>query len=280
LLDKTRKNLFVHRPHEKLMTTMVEIQCQPESELRKQVDPQTITMLDYWHSLCREKVGTELEVVFTDRRNYPFHNISTHVGEENTACPFISGDRVVLTLLIESPKKINPIIVTHEIGHWILKLKGATVLADQNDDIIELGSICSHPALYKLQKSFGHDPKKEIDRKIAHDRRVLPTKIEANSEKTRIKNALYYADDLINCSQNNFTGLESLLSKKLPKTTELVRKILEIAESKDLTKIEEVLPFSKGIVQKLCLTGNWVELDELNNLREQLASLKLKNKTS
>ena len=126
-----------------------------------------------------------------------------------------------------------------------------------------------------LQRSLGHDPQKEIDQRVTHDIAFLRTKIETADEETNIKNALYYADDLINCSRSHRIGLERILNKKLPRTAELVKKIMEVKNSRDISKIDQALPFSKEVVQKLGLAGNWSESDDIEDLRGQIAKLKL-----
>jgi hypothetical protein len=193
----------------------------------------------------------------------------------NTALPQRLGDRLVFMLLLDSTKKIDMIIVTHELGHLVLKLQGLKMLVYRNDrSYWGLGELCSHPALYVLQRSLGHDPQKEIDRRVAHDIAFLRTKIETADEKTNIEKSFYYADDLINCSRSNRIGLERILSNKLPRTAEFVKKILEVKSSRDISRIDQVLPFSKEVVQKLCIAGNWSEYDEIEYLRDKLAELK------
>ena len=188
-----------------------------------------------------------------------------------------------MVLLLESAKKLDMIIVTHELGHWVLRLQGLKVIVNKNDTDIyskssysELSSLCSHPALYRLQRSLGHDPQKVIDKRAAHDMAFLLRKVEANNEKTNIGDALYYADDLINCSRSYRLGLEPRLNSKLLKTAKIAQEILEIKGRRDLSRIEEVLPFSKEIVQKLNLPGNWIELDELEQLKKTRAETQLK----
>lgn len=254
---------------------MATFECHRESALRKQADPPTIRMLEQWQLLCREKVGTMIEVVFVNRREYPFHGINTHIGEMNTAIPQPFEDRLILLLLLEDTKKLDMLIVTHEIGHWFLNLQGLKVIENKNDNSYDyLSSLCSHPALYKLQRSFGHEPQKEIDRRAAHNIAMLGYKTETADEKTNIKSALQYTDDLLNCSRSNRIGLERKISNKLPRTAEIIEIILKLKNSRDLSKIEEVLPFSKEVVQKLGLEGNWSESNDLNQLKKDIAKLK------
>lgn len=176
------------------------MKCFPERALRKVADSPTLKMIDFWHSLCREKVGSILEVVFVDRREYPYHGIDKYIGELNTAIPQQYGGRLLLVMLLENIKKLNMIVVTHELGHWILRLQGLIELENKHDKYNYLCSLCSHPALYELQRSFGHEPQKEIDRRVNHDIALLRGAIEPNDEKLRLEKALYYTDDLINCS--------------------------------------------------------------------------------
>lgn len=257
-----------------------------EAELRKRADQPTIRMLDLWNSLCLERIGSPIEVMICDRREYPFHGISTHNGKLNTSVPQSWQDKVILALLLESGKKSDMIIVTHELGHWVLRLQGFKVLVNVNDRKMhsedrygELSSLCTHPALYILQRRLGLDPQKEIDKRTAHDIAFLLRKTETNDEKTNTEAALYYADDLLNCSRSNRIGLERRLSNKLPKTAKIVEEILEIKAPLDLSKIEDVLLFSKEIVHNLSLSGNWRESNDLECLKEQVAETRLKYKS-
>ena len=77
-------------------------------------------MLNLWNSFCLEKIGSPVEVVTCDRKEYPYHGVSTHIGEFNSSIPQIWQGKVVLALLLESTKKLDMIIVTHELGHWVL----------------------------------------------------------------------------------------------------------------------------------------------------------------
>jgi hypothetical protein len=249
--------------------------CMPESDLRKQADLPTTRMLNLWQSLCKEKLGTPIEVLVANRREFPYYGINTHQGEMNTAMPLRLGNRLVFVLILASTKKIDMIIVTHELGHSVIKLQGLKMLMYRNDrSYWDLGELCSHPALYVLQRSLGHDPQKEIDRKVAHDIASLRTKIETADEKTNIEKSFYYADDLINCSRSYHNRLERILNNKLPRTAEFVKKILEVKSSRDISRIEQVLPFSKEVVQKLGLAGNWSEYDEVEYLKSKIAELK------
>jgi hypothetical protein len=216
-----------------------------ENGLRLRADQPTIRMLDIWITLCIEKIGSPIEVMFCDRKEYPYHDINTHGGQLNSSIPQSCQDRIVLMLLLESVKTLDLVIVTHELGHWILKLQGFKTLGnlserriDSKESYGELSSLCTHPALFMLQRKLGHDPQKMIENRVNHDIAFLKSKVETNDEKTNIEDALYYADDLINCSESNRIGLARKLSNKLPKIAKFTEQILEIKATKDLSKPE------------------------------------------
>ena len=158
-------------------------------------------------------------------------------------------------------------------------MQGLKVLVNKTDSSYDyLSSLCSHPALYKLQRTFGHEPQKEIDRRAAHNIALVRSKSETNDMKANTESALQYADDMINCSRSHRTGLERILDKKLPRTAKIVNKILDLESARDLSQIEEVLPFSKEVVKTLDLVANWSESNDLERMREQLAELKSHDK--
>jgi hypothetical protein len=248
-----------------------------ENWLRNQADTPTIKILDLWHSLCCKEIGTSIEVMVGNRKDYPFYGINTAQGELNTAIPQTCKGKVVLALLLNSVKKLDMLIVTHELGHWVLKLQGLKSLANYDDrngrTEVLLGSLASHSALYVLQRSLGHDPQKEVDRRASYDIGVLSRSAEPSDEQMRIQKALIYSDDLIHCSQSNRKGMQRILSTKHPNTDRLVKEILEIESLRDISKIMEISPFCLEIIQKLNLGQNWFELDEIDTMRTQLKSL-------
>lgn len=245
-----------------------------ESVLRNQADAPTMRMLNLWHSLCNEKVGASIEVMVGNRRENP--QFSAYPGELNTAIPQICGGKLVLSLFLDSLDKANSIIITHELGHWVLKLQGLKAILDKSNPHsnieIMLNSLGQHPSLFKLQRTLGHEPQKEIDIRAAHSIAMLSKTAETSNEQ-KIENALLFSDDLINCSQSNRIGMKRILNRKHPNTEKLVNKILDIAGSKDLSKLEESLPFCQKVIQELKLGENWCGLDEINTLKIETSKL-------
>lgn len=100
-----------------------------------------------------------------DRHEHP--RLKQFDGELNTAFPTIVEGRVALALWLDSLKDVNLIVVTHEIGHWVLKLQGFPAMIyppdrHSNTEIL-LNSLIQHPPLYTLQKSIGHNPQAEVN---------------------------------------------------------------------------------------------------------------------
>jgi len=256
-----------------------------EPGIRRQADSATTKMLDLWKTLCVEKIGQPIEVMAYDRREYPFHGVNTHVGKFNSSIPQPFQDTMVLMLLLESVKPFDLMIVTHELGHWVLRLQGQKIMMNAAPDVLTkkrdysaFPDVCTHPALHKLVRSLGHDTAKFIDKKVAADIGLLKTKSDPASEKAQAEEALYYADDLINCSSSNRTGLERKLSSRMPKTAIVAQQIVSISQRRDITKIEEALPFSKDIIQELNLLGNWYESGEVDLLKRQIAEARLRTR--
>lgn len=246
-----------------------------EDVIRKQADTPTLKMLDLWHKLCNEKLDTTIEIMVGNRREHP--ELNSYQGELHTALPQVYKDKYILALWLDSLDSVSSIIVTHEIGHWVLKLQGVKGVrngSDPNSDTeILLNTMSQHPALYSLQRSIGHEPQKEIDKRTAQRLAILSKTTETVDEKTHLENAFTISDDLINCSQNNRTGMFRILSRKYPKTEKIVNKIFEVKDRRDISKIEDILPFCQDIIQKLNLGNNWYVVDDLNTLRTKLMKL-------
>ena len=250
----------------------------PESWLRSHTDTPTAKMLDLWHELCRQVIGASIEVIVANRREYPFHGVDTAQGQLNTAIPQTYQDRIVLALLFENTKELNEVIITHEIGHWVLKLQGLKSMCngdDPNGSIeIALNSMASHSALYVLQRSLGHEPQKEIDKRAGYNVAILSRSTEPFDEKERIRKSIVYTDDLLHCSPSNKMGMQRLLSNKHPNTNKIVNILLEDSIKHDIAKIASVHSFCTEVIQTLELGQNWYEADEVEKLKSDVRAKK------
>ncbi len=158
------------------------------------------------------------------------------------------------------------------MAHWVLKLQGREAvinLADLNSEIeISLNSLCSHPAVYKLQRELGHEPQREINSRANHDIAIISNVAEPTEIKRQIQEALFFSDDLINCSTSPKKGLQNSLSKNRPKTEKIVNEILECKGSKDLSINENASTFAHELIKRLDLWNNWQIADNLGELKK------------
>jgi hypothetical protein len=139
-----------------------------EIKLRKMADVPTVKMLELWLSLTKKIVGIPISVMYGNRRDNP--RLCLPDSEVNTALPMSIKGKVILCLWLDpvTLDRSNFVIVSHEIGHWVLKLQGFRGLICKSkkhcDDEILLNSLTHHPPLYALQRSLGHEPQIEIIR--------------------------------------------------------------------------------------------------------------------
>ncbi|MCK4732476.1 MAG: hypothetical protein KAT65_08460 [Methanophagales archaeon] len=243
-----------------------------ETTLREQADEPIVAMLELWRSLSEQKIGAPIEVMIGNRREH--RQLSLFSGELNTAFPVIVKGKVVLSLWLDSLSDVNPILVTHEIGHWVLKLQDFRGLIYQpqlhSDVEIYLNSLAHHPPLYALQRSLGHDPQLEIDSRTLHDIEVFSHDRETKDRQFWVKNALLFTDDLMNCSEEYYTQLDKIVSKKHPNTSNLLKKILAFASSYNLLSPDQNLKFSRRVIQDLKLGSGWREMDEVRTVISML----------
>lgn len=239
-----------------------------ESAIRKQADEPTIAMLDLWQSLSDQKIGVPIEVMVGNRREH--RQLSSFSGELYTAFPGVVKGKVVLSLWLDSLTNVSDILVTHEIGHWVLKLQGFRGFIYQpqkhsNAEIL-LNSMAHHLPLYALQRSLGHEPQPEIDSRTLHNTEIFSKQTETKKRQFCIRNALLLADDLMNCSEQYRTQLEKIVSKKYPMTAKLLEKILTPAPSYNLLKPDQNLKFCRKVIEALKLGSGWREIDEAKEL--------------
>jgi hypothetical protein len=218
--------------------------------------------------LSEKVVGAPIEVMYGNSEDNP--RLHSHSGEVNTAVPMSVEGRVVLCLWLNpvTLDRSNFVIVTHEIGHWVLKLQGFRGLICKTKkhchDEILLNSLVHHPPLYTLQRSLGHEPQIEIDSHANHDIQLLLQEREhLGAMKTR---ALYLADDLLNSSAEVQAQLRASMMERHPETLKLIEEIVKSAHEYNLLDHDENLGFAKRIVKRLALDGVWHEIDEVENL--------------
>jgi len=239
-----------------------------ETALRKRADEPTIKMLDLWRTLSEHKVKTPIEVMVGNRREHP--QLRAFRGELYTALPHIIAGKVVLSLWLDSLSNVNTLLVTHEIGHWVLKLqdfRGLIYQPNKNCNMeILLNSLAHHPPLYALQRSLGHEPQMEIDSRTEHNIKIFSKGEEPDKKQVWVNNAFLFSDDLMNCSEQKSIQLRKIIEEKYSNTMRLVEKILESASYYNLLDARHSLKFSRRIIKKLKLKGIWLEVDEVTGL--------------
>ena len=248
-----------------------------ETAIRRHEDTATIAMLDLWRSLSEEKLGVPIEVMVGNRREH--QQLGSFRGELNTAYPHVVEGKVVLALWLDSFSNVNPIVITHEIGHWVLKLQDVRGFIYQpqphsNVEIL-LNSFAHHPLLYALQRSLGHEPQIEIDSRALNDIKVFSKEKETRDAQSWIANALLLADDLVNCSDKYQRRLKGIVKKKHRNTARLLNKILALVPHYNPTHPDKNFhfyrrPIQRRIIQGLKLGAGWHEIDEIITLKSMV----------
>ncbi len=237
-----------------------------EIEIRKQADEPTLKMLDLWRSLSKEKTGVAVEVMIGNRREHK--QLKDFDGELYTASPFVYNNKPFLVLYMDSLSNVNPLMITHEIGHWVLHLQGFYALkySPNNNGNIEilLNSMAEHVPLYALQKSLGHEPETEIEARTLHNIKLFAKKVK--SEKNITANVLMLTDDIINCSDSNRIALLNVLNKNYPKTSKLTKKIKVLSSSFNLLSADQNLLFREKVIEELDLGRGWCKVDNTEGL--------------
>jgi hypothetical protein len=237
-----------------------------ESDLLKTADKPTVQAINIWHSQSSQMLGNLLEVVVDNRRNHP--NFASFDGEFNTAFPAGYKGQVVLSVWLDSFPNYKPLILTHEVGHWVLKFQGFRAFIRQPRDAALEGlfnDVASHSLLYALQKSIGQDPQAEIDSRCAHNIRLSSQPKKGDP----IICGLMMADDWMNCSGYKMRQkLKWTLQKYQPQTWRMLESILNVASQYDLSKPETNIRFRKELLKVLKITGAWTEKDDIEQTKK------------
>lgn len=237
-----------------------------ESAILDGADDPTKKMLALWHQLCRDVLNGDLEVGVASRHECDLTKDAK--GELNTALPLRVDGNPMLVLLFENTSSVEEVILTHELGHWILKLQGIKSIQKlgrphSNEEIL-FNSMCQHPALYALQRSIGHDPQHEIDERARHDLSLMKPEPVA---KVSAERALLCADDILNCSVDISEALFARLYKYFPKTAKCVRGICSIRDSSDPAQLDSQPAFVRAVRRLIGFGLEWTTVDEIPGLK-------------
>jgi hypothetical protein len=244
----------------------------PESYIRKMADEPTLKFLDLWKKLSEETFDYSIEIMMGDRKDNP--ELKHIPGELNSAYPAVFDGKVVLPIWLEKPKSFDPLIITHEIGHWILMIKGFKGLVNkynrQTGIDINMNSLAHHLPLYKLQRELGHDPQKLIDTRAKTNLNNLTKGPEIMLGDRWAEFALFFADDTLNCSEEIKNDLFEVLQDDFPVTFSFLEKILNLVSKHDLNDPISNLKFLKNLVNTIYLGEGWKVIDETTELKEMI----------
>jgi len=236
-----------------------------ESELLRLTDMGTSKMIDRWHSVSEKVVGRPIEVVVDNRRVVPeFRSIPYEV---NVARPVGYKRKVVLAVLLDSFPTLKPLLVTHEIGHWVLKLQGFRgMIRHPRDQETEglLNDVGGHVPLYDLQRSVGHDAQHEVDSRCDQDIETFSRPVAWDE----VRKTLYLADDLLNGSFEKRQRLKSALHRNHATALETVEMIVAISSEYNLLDPEQNMTFRRRVVTEMRLEGEWSEHDDVKQIKD------------
>jgi hypothetical protein len=234
-------------------------------------------MLSLFHELSGNLINYNIDVVIIDKTEVPWITVD---GEFNTAFPTneLIPEKTVLAVVVNSVKRFDPLIVSHEIAHWVLKLQGYSAYSYNSDAqsniSIFFNSMLQHPAIYKLQIDFGDNPFTEVSARTQNDINLLrqvPEKIEFENQ---LCDAFYFADDLIN-EKNPLLKLEftKLLREKYPQTNQLIEKILITSKYYDITEKKQNKKFALRLMKNLKIgNGNFAKVDNIIGLSNLISN--------
>lgn len=244
----------------------------PEEYIRKMADEPTNKFIDLWKQLSSEVLGCTVEVMICDRKDNP--ELKHIPGEINCAYPGVYGGQVVLPIWLQNPKSFDPLIITHEIGHWILMINGFKGLVNkfnrQTGLDINMNSLAHHPPLYKLQREMGHEPQRMIDSRAKFNLNNLTRGPEIMLGDKWAEFALLFADDILNCSEEIKKDIMEIIQEDFPVTFSFLEKILNLINNNDLNDPKSNISFLKNLVNTLYLGEGWKVVDESLELKEMI----------
>jgi hypothetical protein len=233
-----------------------------EHDLRRIIEPPYTVMLDMWNSLVLQQIGIPIEILVLNRRLHP--KFKDYDDILNSAMPSVVGKEIKLIVYLENTSSVDAQVLTHEIGHWVLKLKGFEGIRMYDDSMTSgfILSLSQHRALYELQRSVGIDPQTLIDDR-ARDH-ILPFRKddEPHDRRKNIDQALVLTDILLSCSQQIREEIQDTVFMHYKKTAKWIKLFLETASYYNLLTPADCLKFTRMLIRKADLKADWIVRDD------------------
>ena len=245
-----------------------------ESEWSKFADSQILKLLEDWHIVCRENIGEDIEIMISSRYEHPrYRNLK---GTLNFALPNTVNGRVFFSLYLENAINFDPVIVSHEICHPLLKIKGLKSMRDdaniQSNEENLLNTLCEHPLVYEEQKKYGHSPNKMINEKATNDRRRMSRTHVRPSYKEKIMEYLVISDSVFNAPRTLSRKIMRNAKKNNKDVYDAVTTIINEMNKKNIFDYDNNIFIKKNIIKKISMEGKWSIRDDLVALRNLCAS--------
>ena len=238
-----------------------------ESDLRDVVGAPYIAMLDLWTVSSHEKIGLPIEILVLDRREHPkFRDFD---GLLNTALPDAINEEIKLIVYLETINPIDYQLMTHEIGHWILNLRGFKTIRVKEDSFIGslINSLAHHRPLYELQRSLNIDPQNLIDHRASAYISLFSERNKSADNKSSITDALMLSDILLSCSSSIGLKLDETVESNCSLTKKYTDIIMETASYYNLHDQASNLKFIRMLQKNLKLKHSWNIVNDLYELR-------------
>jgi len=235
-----------------------------EYTLTKQADPPTLKLINDWHTLCKEKIGVDIEIMVADRHEHPKYK--NFKGTMNFALPNRVNGRIIYGLYLDNLNNVEPEIISHELCHPLLKLMGLKSM--RNDENVHsreenyLNTLCDHPLVYEEQRKYGHSPNNMINEKAMREVKFLSRKhINLNDDEIIIIS--------LNISDSVYNSPRTLSRKILRKAKKYNRKIYDTIilinntmKRNDVLNYDSNLLIRQNILKELSIKGNWTVRDD------------------
>lgn len=238
-----------------------------ERDLRDIVGMPYIAMLDLWQAASLEKIGVPIEVLVLDRREHP--KFKDFDGLLNTALPEVINEEIKLIVYLETINPIDYQLMTHEIGHWILNLRGFRTIRIKEDSFIGslINSLAQHRALYELQRSLSIDSQELIDFRATDYVSLFSEPNSSIDHRSSMADALMLADILLSCSPSIRLKLIETVAQNCLLTKKYTDIIMETASYYNLLDQENNLKFIRMLIKNLKMKHMWNIVNDLYELK-------------
>ena len=252
-----------------------------DDSVRAQASSGANQVFDEWASLASQHLGMTVPLAVASRYDCPNPYVNQPMGSVNTSTfGIIDGQKTLIIWLEEFGQPMftfDEVLISHEVAHRILSLKGFCSLGSTDPLLVQPGamlySLAQHSPLYQMQDSLGINSRSLVDQR-AHDLAAnYVNQTVVYGVANPMVDGIIVADDILHASPALSKALRYTTLPSVPTVQHFSELVINIASQFDLHDKSDNEQFLIKAGQEIAPSGKWQIADGLLVITQEFASV-------